>query len=128
MAALIVGALTVYAAAGVFNACAFLTVGIGRVSPAARGSYVFRALLIPGCILLWPYVLIRWLVLETLREGSPLPSHQPPLRVQQGFALLLILAVPAALATAVLIRQQPPMNAEPVQVAPPAGAGASAAP
>lgn len=49
-----------YAALGAVVALAFLTVGIERIDPAARGAYAFRPLLLPGLILLWPLVLWRW--------------------------------------------------------------------
>jgi hypothetical protein len=56
--------LIAYAALGAVVALAFLTVGIERVDPAARGAYAFRPLLLPGVILLWPLVLWRWWRLE----------------------------------------------------------------
>lgn len=49
-----------YAALGLAVAAAFLGFGIGRVDPAARGSYAFRPLLLPGVVLLWPLVLWLW--------------------------------------------------------------------
>lgn len=60
----IVLAAKVYAAAGACLAGFFLTLGIGRIDPAARGTFVFRVLLIPGTVLLWPLVLMRWKALE----------------------------------------------------------------
>jgi hypothetical protein len=41
-------------------AVAFLAFGLDRIDPAARGSYTFRPLLVPGLILLWPLVLVIW--------------------------------------------------------------------
>jgi len=49
-----------YAAIGLAVAAAFLIFGIGRVASAARGSFAFRILLVPGSVLLWPFVLRRW--------------------------------------------------------------------
>ena len=49
-----------YLALGFVVAMGFALVGIERVDPSASGSYVFRALLIPGLTLLWPLVLARW--------------------------------------------------------------------
>ena len=54
----------IYAVFGGAVAVAFLFFGIDRVDPAARGSYAFRPLLIPGIVLLWPLVLARWAMLE----------------------------------------------------------------
>jgi hypothetical protein len=61
-----------YATIGIAVAAAFLTLGIGRVVPSARTSYAFRALLIPGAILLWPFVLRRWAILrQQPLHGTP---------------------------------------------------------
>lgn len=59
-----------YAAAGAVVAALFLLAGIDRVEPAARGSWLFRVLLVPGLVLLWPIVLLRWLRLEQQRRGG----------------------------------------------------------
>ena len=63
-ASLIIEIVEIYFWIGLGVAALFLFIGIDRIDPAARGSYVFRALLIPGCIVLWPLVLLRWLALE----------------------------------------------------------------
>ena len=68
MAGFIVQAATAYAAIGGLVAIVFLVFGIDRIDPAARGAYAFRPMLVPGVVLLWPYVLIRWAVLER-RQG-----------------------------------------------------------
>ena len=59
----------VYALIGVAVAAAFLIIGVGRISPEARGAYLFRLLVLPGVVGLWPLVLWRWIVLE--RSGEP---------------------------------------------------------
>lgn len=53
-----------YGFAGLVFAAVFLPLGIGRISPEARGSYLFRLLILPGVVGLWPLVLWRWIVLE----------------------------------------------------------------
>ncbi|MEO1206654.1 MAG: hypothetical protein AAFV45_10000 [Pseudomonadota bacterium] len=53
-----------YGIIGAVAAVAFLLIGIDRIDEDARGSYAFRPLLIPGIIVLWPIVLVRWLELE----------------------------------------------------------------
>lgn len=63
----IISLITTYLTVGAFIAVGFLTIGIERVEPGARGSYAFRTLLIPGVCVLWPLVLWRWWVLE--KEG-----------------------------------------------------------
>jgi hypothetical protein len=52
-----------YGLAGLVVCLVFLAFGLERVDAAARGAYAFRALLLPGCVLLWPLVLVRWAVL-----------------------------------------------------------------
>jgi hypothetical protein len=49
-----------YGMVGGLVALAFLTLGIERIMPAARGAYAFRPLLVPGLVLLWPIVVWRW--------------------------------------------------------------------
>ncbi len=68
VAAFIVQAVTVYAAIGAVVAVVFLLWGIDRIDPGAHGGYAFRPLLFPGLVLLWPFVLLRWLALERARS------------------------------------------------------------
>lgn len=63
-AALIVNFVKIYAAIGGVVAIAFLVFGIDRIDHAAHGSYVFRPLLAPGLVMLWPLVIWRWRALE----------------------------------------------------------------
>ncbi len=50
-----------YGAAGGAFAAAFLSRGVTRVDPAARGSgWSFRVLILPGVLLLWPLLVIKW--------------------------------------------------------------------
>ncbi len=55
---------TCYSAIGCVVAVAFLVFGVGRIDESARGVYAFRLLLIPGLVLLWPLVILRWLAIE----------------------------------------------------------------
>lgn len=53
--------LAVYVAVGAIVGIAFVCVGVGRVEPAARGAGVaFRLVILPGCVGLWPVVLVKW--------------------------------------------------------------------
>jgi len=56
--------LYVYGGIGGVVAVAFVLVGIDRIDAAARGAYLVRPLLLPGLTLLWPIVVVRWIVLE----------------------------------------------------------------
>ncbi len=67
MAELIVQAVTVYLAAGGAVAAAFLLFGLDRIDPRARGAYLFRPMIAPGLVLLWPLVLLRWRALARER-------------------------------------------------------------
>ena len=53
---------------GIVLALAFLLWGIDRIDPAAAGAYAFRPLLLPGLVLLWPLVAVRWAILA--RRGQ----------------------------------------------------------
>jgi hypothetical protein len=54
--------LEAYAAAGVVFGIAFVTFGIHRVDPLAKGSsFGFRLIILPGVAALWPLMLMRWL-------------------------------------------------------------------
>ena len=71
MAEFLIEAVEVYGKIGAGVAALFLLFGVDRVEPSARGSYLFRPLVAPGVILLWPLVLWRWLALERrLRAGD----------------------------------------------------------
>jgi len=70
LAALIVEAAKWYGIAGLVAAAIFLLFGIGRIDSTARGAYAFRPMLIPGVVLLWPFVLARWAARERTRRGE----------------------------------------------------------
>lgn len=58
-----VNVLTAYAALGLAFGLPFVTFGIGRLDPNARGSGPgFRMLVLPGVVALWPLLLRRWLL------------------------------------------------------------------
>jgi hypothetical protein len=60
MAYLLVNFAYAYSALGLLVAALFLVFGLDRIDQAARGSFAFRPLLVPGLVLLWPLVLLRW--------------------------------------------------------------------
>lgn len=53
-----------YGGIGAVLAAMFLLYGVDRVEKAATGSYLFRVLVLPGVVGLWPLVLVRWIALE----------------------------------------------------------------
>ncbi len=95
----------------------FLTVGIERIDENARGAYVFRPLLIPGVLLIWPLVLWRIAVLERNKpEGF---GRYRPLRTAHGYVwLVLFFAIPAIFVTAMLLKQTWPADIPAVRLSP----------
>ena len=69
-AAAMVALLEAYGWIGLAVAAAFLLIGVDRVDPSSRGSYMFRAVVFPGVVALWPVVLIRWAQLEIRRRND----------------------------------------------------------
>ena len=69
--------LQIYTAIGAVLALIFLMIGIDRIDPDARGSYAFRPVLLPGLVILWPVVLLRWLELEKTQRVASGGSGQP---------------------------------------------------
>jgi hypothetical protein len=58
----LVGVFAGYAAFGVLFAIAFVTKGISRVDPAAKGSSAgFKLIILPGVAAMWPLFLARWI-------------------------------------------------------------------
>ena len=61
MADIIVYAFMGWFAVGVLVALPFLALGVGKVVEGTRGSSpLFRLMILPGCVALWPFVLTRW--------------------------------------------------------------------
>lgn len=68
--ALFISAGYIYALIGAVIALGFVLFGVDRIDEAARGAWLARLMWLPGLVLLWPLVLIRWIVLER-RRGQP---------------------------------------------------------
>lgn len=69
IATALVQSAEIYGKIGLAVAAIFLLFGIDRIDPAAAGAYTFRPLLIPGIVILWPLVLLKWIV-ATVRRGD----------------------------------------------------------
>jgi hypothetical protein len=68
IATLVVRCAEVYALAGVGFSLFFATFGVQRIDPLARGAgWGFRFLILPGSVLFWPLLLLRWV------KGSTAP-------------------------------------------------------
>jgi hypothetical protein len=62
LAQLIVWLLTVYVIIGLLYGLLFITLGVSRIDPSARGAGVgFRLLILPGVAALWPLLAWRWI-------------------------------------------------------------------
>ena len=69
--AVLIALTQAYLVLGLCVAVSFLVLGIEAIDSAAEGSYVFRVLLLPGLVVLWPLVILRWAqVLQPLEPRS----------------------------------------------------------
>jgi len=118
MAADLILAVQVYCGAGLAVAAVFLLWGVGRIMPAARGAYIFRTLLVPGCVLLWPLVLWRWWRLER-GPGDWAALHAPPRRLQDRLAVALAIVIPVVILVGLSVRQDGPFERPALQLAGP---------
>jgi len=103
---------TWYLYAGGAVAVVFLTLGLGLVDGNARGAWIFRPLLIPGVLLIWPLVLWRWWVLH--RGENLLSRHRMPRTGQERVSLVFICAIPLIIGVALWARQDPGDLAPPI--------------
>jgi hypothetical protein len=61
LAELVVGLAGLYGSAGLFFSIPFAAFGITRIDPLGAGSpWTFRLLIVPGVVLFWPLLLLRW--------------------------------------------------------------------
>ena len=105
--------LWLYAGAAV--AAAFLMFGIDRIDKSARQAYIFRPLLVPGILLLWPLVLWRWVRLEM--DPDPGVARFRPVRSAHAPVwFLLAVLIPAIFVAALVVRQSWPTDAGAVQL------------
>ncbi|WP_299962590.1 hypothetical protein [uncultured Roseobacter sp.] len=107
--------LRVWGGIGAVVAAAFLTIGIDRIDADARGAYVFRPLLIPAVLVIWPLVLWRWYLYETGRVHWH-GRYDPPRRSHYLVGWLLPIGICALIVTGLLQRQSWPADVAPVQL------------
>lgn len=66
MAGITIILVVVYVVIGLAFGLCFIFKGIGTVDPAAKGGpLVFRLLILPGMVGLWPMMLKKWLSART---------------------------------------------------------------
>ncbi|EEE35538.1 conserved hypothetical protein [Rhodobacteraceae bacterium KLH11] len=100
---------------GAFVSVIFLTIGIDQIDEDAQDAYVFRPLLVPAILLIWPLVLWRWYVLKTGRD-NPMSRFHPVRKAHDVVAVMLAAAIIAALVAGFSVRQTWPADADPVQL------------
>ena len=104
--------LKAWGTVGALVALVFLVIGIDRLDEDARGAYIFRPLLVPGVIIIWPLVLWRWYLLETgqdkwFKRYKPVRNAHAPVAYLFAVAIILILIVGLS------IRQNTPIDFAP---------------
>lgn len=97
---------------GAAVALVFLMFGLGRIDENAQDAWIFRPLLIPGVLLIWPLVIWRWIVLQ--RGEEKLDRHRMPRIRQERVQLAFIVAIPVILLVAVSLKTDPASLAAPV--------------
>lgn len=93
-------------------AAVFLIFGIDRIDEDARGTYIFRPLLVPGVLLIWPLVLWRWYVLETGRD-RPGDRYHPVRSAHGAAAILMAVAIVCIVVLGLSVRQIWPADIAP---------------
>ena len=118
-AEIILWIVKIWGSIGALVAIPFLTFGMDRLDEDARGAYVFRPLLVPGVLLIWPLVLWRWYILA---DGKDEWSHRyrPRRASHQYFALIMPIAIVAIIVAGWSVRQSWPADIAPVQLSEPA--------
>jgi len=115
IAQLLVMAMQTWGIIGALVAAVFLTIGMDRIDEDARGAYIFRPLLIPGVLLIWPLVLWRWWRIET--EAAGWAGRYRAVRSWYGTAVITMsIAIIAIILTGLSVRQTWPGDVAPVQL------------
>ena len=103
---------TYYLYAGAAVAVVFLLYGLGRLDENAQDAWVFRPVLIPGVLLIWPLVIWRWTVL--FRGEEKLDRHRMPRIRQERAQVVFALVIPLILLVAFALRQDVSTLSRPV--------------
>jgi len=102
----------IWCSIGAIIAFIFLIFGIDRIDEDAQGAYVFRLLLIPAILLIWPLVLWRWIILETNKDTWS-NRYKPPRHAHFWVAIIFALAIPSIIVLGLATRQVWPVDFKP---------------
>jgi len=116
-------AIQIWCMIGMLVCILFLIIGIDRVDEDAHGAYVFRLLLIPAILLIWPLVLWRWFVLETGRDQWQ-RRHEPPRHSHFWIAIIFAITIPGIIILGLSQRQTWPGDFQPQKISLQTEAGA----
>ncbi|MDW3182004.1 hypothetical protein [Roseobacter sp.] len=111
--------LRIWGSIGAVVAAIFLTIGMDRIDEDARGAYIFRPLLIPGILVIWPLVLWRWYLYESGRELWA-RRYDPPRRAHFAVGWILPIGICLIILTGLSLRQTWPAEIAPMQLSTPA--------
>ena len=111
----IIAIVQVWGTLGGLVAIPFLLFGIDRIDEDACGAYIFRPLLIPGVLLIWPLVIWRWWQIEN--ETSAWLDRYRPVRASHKTAAMLMAGfIVVALFLGLAVRQSWPADIAPEQI------------
>ena len=103
---------------GALVAIPFLIFGMDRIDEDARGAYVFRPLLVPGILVIWPLVVWRWVSLSFGYDKWE-RRYRPPRNSHKLFALIMPIAIVVIITTGLSLRQTWPADFTPVKLSEP---------
>lgn len=113
--------LRIWGSIGAVVAALFLTIGMDRIDEDAREAYIFRPLLIPGVLVIWPLVLWRWYLYESGREHWA-RRYDPPRKAHFAVGWILPIGICVIILAGLSLRQTWPADIAPVQLSAPAEA------
>ncbi len=118
-AEIILTGLRVWLITGALVAAVFLTFGMDRIDEDARGAYVFRPLLIPGVMVIWPLVLWRWYVYASGRDVWQ-RRYDPPRKSHLAVGMILPAGIALIILAGLTVRQTWPSDTAPERLSAPA--------
>jgi len=114
-AELVIWAASAWLIVGCAVAVIFLSFGADRLLEGAREVYVFRVLVAPGIVLIWPVVLWRWYDMRS--DNIAWQDHHTPSRRLAGWLeIAMALSLLVLLVAAAVQLGRPDASPEPVRL------------